>query len=290
MLSSWGKYPFVRFLIFFVAGLYLTNLIDIRGKNLVAILVILTCAYLGFFFKKSNSIAFYKRTILGTTAILILVFLGVFHSKRYNTISSTNFSKADTIHFYRAEVTSDPLAKNNFLRFEANVTDVKSNGSWSPVEGKIRLFIKGSQDPHIEHGDQLLVKGNPSTAVRPLNPDEVDYNKILLKRRIYATHFISKDQYKIIRKSDFSIIGTAYKIRHWCDSILYKNITTPNNYQIASGLILGLAGNIDQEMQNAYSHTGVIHVLAVSGMHVVLIFSLLSLFFGGFNFINNGDK
>ena len=50
-------------------------------------------------------------------------------------------------------------------------------------------------------------------------------------------------------------------------------MTTPNEYATASALLLGAKSEMTDEVKNAYINTGSMHILAVSGMHIVLIFA-----------------
>jgi competence protein ComEC len=49
---------------------------------------------------------------------------------------------------------------------------------------------------------------------------------------------------------------------------------------VASGLIFGYRDKIDATTQRAFVNTGSVHLLAVSGMHVVLIYSNVVLLLG----------
>ena len=55
-----------------------------------------------------------------------------------------------------------------------------------------------------------------------------------------------------------------------------------NELSVASALILGYKDNIDAQLKNAYSSAGAMHVLAVSGLHVGVIFLIFNQLLGFF--------
>src|SRR3978361_851332 len=54
----------------------------------------------------------------------------------------------------------------------------------------------------------------------------------------------------------------------------------PEAIAVASTLILGYKADLSNDVLQAYSKTGTIHVLSVSGAHVAIIYILLTLVFG----------
>ena len=77
----------------------------------------------------------------------------------------------------------------------------------------------------------------------------------------------------------------------WYDNILACKEKIENQFNkylegqalaIANALLLGNSQGIDTENKQAFSNTGTIHVLAVSGMHVSLFAEMLMLCFGIF--------
>ena len=60
---------------------------------------------------------------------------------------------------------------------------------------------------------------------------------------------------------------------------LKENIRNPRSYALLSGLSIGNKDDFDAELKSAYSSSGAMHVLAVSGLHVGIIYAFLRFFF-----------
>ncbi|MGB7055338.1 MAG: ComEC/Rec2 family competence protein [bacterium] len=71
-----------------------------------------------------------------------------------------------------------------------------------------------------------------------------------------------------------------YPVRNHIDALLRKMLSG-DQYPIASGLTLGGSGRLGRELREVFSRAGILHILAVSGLHV----GFVALFFGLLLFI-----
>jgi competence protein ComEC len=117
-----------------------------------------------------------------------------------------------------------------------------------------------------------LVKG-------PSNPREFDYQKFLLQQQISHQHFI-KDSVLILGEINaFPLERFFIELRAKLSTNIQQWITNSRSAQIANALLLGQKKNLERETQAAYSTAGAMHVLAVSGLHVGIIYGFFFLFF-----------
>ncbi len=71
-----------------------------------------------------------------------------------------------------------------------------------------------------------------------------------------------------------------YLVRNYIDSML-RSLLKTEHHDLGVGLILGGSGRIQEDLKNVFSRAGVLHILAVSGLHVgfVCVFAGFILFF-----------
>ena len=66
--------------------------------------------------------------------------------------------------------------------------------------------------------------------------------------------------------------------RDHCLRVLRQYIPRQEEYGIAQALLIGYRGELDKDIVQAYTNTGVVHIIAISGLHLGLIYiSLLQL-------------
>ncbi len=84
---------------------------------------------------------------------------------------------------------------------------------------------------------------------------------------------------KLPSENNYSLLSYLQHLRGRAKTILRKSLPDDTQFAIASALLLGDKTELDSEIKSAFADTGSMHILAVSGMHLgVLYMILLSLF------------
>lgn len=280
-MLNWSSIPFFRFTLAFIAGILFYIHSDLN-VNFVLSACISIGMYAAFYFIALKYRMFIRlKSILGFTALSTLFFTGglIAFLKEENKapVHISNFN--DKIEYYTAIVTSPSEEKEKTLKTEVSIENIKSSQGWSKAEGRILIYIKKDNALKLKYGDRVLIKGTPQLTKGPLNPHEFDYKNYLRYKQIYHTQFIQAHSLILVDHiSTNPIIEYSLHLRERCQQILREFITSDEEYQVASALILGIKLSIDRELINAYSSTGTMHVLAVSGLHVTIVFGMMMLF------------
>ncbi|HRG78639.1 MAG TPA: ComEC/Rec2 family competence protein, partial [Cyclobacteriaceae bacterium] len=102
------------------------------------------------------------------------------------------------------------------------------------------------------------------------------FKRFLSFRNIYHQQFVLADQIRFIRHPERKgFIYYSHQVRAWASEVIRKNIPGEQEQAIAMALVLGVTEGIDTDLQNAYSASGAMHVLAVSGLHVGIIYGII---------------
>ena len=133
----------------------------------------------------------------------------------------------------------------------------------------------------LHYGDQLKLTGHPELPPLPSNPGEFNYRRYLQLNHIYAQYFLNDE-------SDYTLTGKDKG--YWINRFLLEpmRVKLQNTIQayvpsptadVMQALILGEKQDIDQSIIRDFQATGIIHVLAISGLHVgFIILILLAIF------------
>jgi competence protein ComEC len=231
------------------------------------------------------------KTYAGVIGLSAVFFAGI---ARVDSNTETNNPKhiinANSINFFRVVVSTAAVEKENSWKAEAEVEEINTEGEWKSATGTIMLYL--SKEDFIsppDYGDVLLIKGRPQLVPPPSNPEEFDYRRFLSFKNIYHQRFIKKDNAKQIGFAPPGWIDYyALKTRKWADNTIRQYVSGEREKALASGLVLGITDGLDDELLSAYRATGTLHVLAVSGLHVGILYGIVLLILTPLKKFKNG--
>ncbi len=278
-MLRWIPYAMVRVAVFFTAGIllaiYFPEIISLHYAVSFSITFLVVYLIVRFGYTGS-SIGF----LAGVIGLLCLFFLGYSHlilksgKRNDQTLAQLN----DTIQFYTAIVRSSPESKTKSWKVEVEVESVKAS-RWQPTTGRVLLYVSkkvGTID--WRYGDRLMIKGSPILLKSPANPGEFDFKRFLSFKNIYHQQFVLPDQIKLLSRADYKgFVYYSHLARKWALAKTNQYILGDQQRAIAAALVLGVTEGINTDLQNAYSASGAMHVLAVSGLHVGIIYAILLL-------------
>lgn len=152
---------------------------------------------------------------------------------------------------------------------------------WYASCGKVMAYIQKDTSLNLQKGSVLVINGTPSLPPSIANPAQFDYAQYLKRQNIYATHYIRKNTLvKIGQEKGNYLIALADRFRNFCDGKIKEGIEGENEYGMTSALLLGVRAGLDEKLYEAYSSTGTVHALAVSGLHVSLIYFIVIMVLG----------
>lgn len=190
-----------------------------------------------------------------------------------------NYYANNAYNYLKVWINSEPQLTNNILRFEVETTNAYLNKKSKNVSGKLLIALKiDSLKPiQLNYGDELIITGKYLPIEPPYNPGEFDFKAWLAAKNVYQQTFINQDQLiKLNESKGNAIIKYAITQRKKQVAIYRQLIKNDEAFAVASTLVLGYRADLSKETLAAYSKTGTIHALSVSGAHVGIIFFLLN--------------
>ncbi|MFT4031228.1 MAG: ComEC/Rec2 family competence protein [Siphonobacter sp.] len=268
----WNAFPYIRYCGAICCGILFYSLFPIQN-------ILYTFPILGVL---SGTYAILFRNSLwltGIPALLILVVFGWLTARLHDEKWQPNHivSIHQPIQAYEAVLSSMVETKTNTFRMTAEVRQIRLKNGWQRASGKILFFIDRDvpQKPH--YGDVLLIKKNPEQVEPPYNPDEFNYQQYLRYQSIYFQQYLHPADFRIVGNQPPSILmAIAVQINERATSILAESLPSRNEYGVAAAMLLGVRDEIDSDLLRSYSAAGAIHTLSVSGMHVGILFLVLS--------------
>lgn len=279
----WTKYPFVQVGFAFIGGNALaftfTELPDFTISTVVyewLLHVTLVVTFLALL-----TIVYHYKKRLPTKGFLILALFVYLGAIRFITYDERNRNQFVTLQDYHptilyGEVISEPEIKNNKLNFVLDVTQLKQDSQWVPCRTSVKITLSDIRSS-IKFKDMVLLKGNLTKPLMPETPYDFNYAQFLAYQNIHYTLYVKTKPIVLTDTSDLILSPKYYaiKARQKLEALLTQKIKHKKAYALVTGLLVGKRSDLEEEDKQLFTISGTIHVLAVSGMHVVLIYQMI---------------
>ncbi len=285
LASHKGEIPFVVFLIPFLAGIALALSFNLTGYKLALVIVfsVLSTGFIGLNICYEQ-VRLYRRQWVSGVMLLVLILLsgmiGVINFDNRNHSSYFEKRPADVL---LVKVSNEPQFKNGYLRFTADAKLSNYKGINTIVSGAVLLILHADNvyASKISYGDELVIPAKYTAIDPPFNPAEFNYKQYLAQQNIYAQEFLNLHDIRVIKRNAGNpLVSYSLKLRQKLVNQFKRYLYSKEAIAVASTLILGYKAELDNDILQAYSKTGTIHVLSVSGAHVAIIFTLINMLLG----------
>jgi competence protein ComEC len=281
----WKEAPFLRLIVPLMCGIiaqwYLQVSITVSSAVFAASLVL----YLVFQLNKSfiqfklywlNGIII--NTLLFTVGLISLYYHDISHQQKW---IGNYYKKGDAV----VATLQEPLSeKDKSFKALASVQYVISNDSVTPVKGSILVYFKkDSSLPQLTYGSQIIFSKQLQLIKNSGNPGTFDYRRYCAFQDIYHQVFFKVGEFAALpEKNENSIQKFLFAAQEKTVSIFHKYIQGDKEKGLAEALLIGYKDDLDKNLVQSYTNTGVVHIIAISGMQLALIYGFLLIIFKPF--------
>ena len=245
--------------------------------------IVLVLFVLMLWVTKSISPKYHYRWIWGLAWQLTIAFCGVCLLQLNDTSKRADFSGkyvTSDVRQFIATIDEPLVAKQKSYKANAKISLVDSLQNVVQLAGKVILYLQpGDKTSTLKYGSQILINAQLKEISNSPNPGAFDYKAYCARQGIYHQAYLR----------DSSFVVLPQNKGHWFREFLFDSRNTmhrqlaeifannPKALGLSEALITGYRGDLDKEIVEHFANTGVVHVIAISGMHLALIFVLLQL-------------
>ncbi len=271
-MNFWSPYPFVQITVAFSTGILLLQLFPLEVSNFSATVISITVIYLVLVIILKRLDLSHSNVISGTLSLLVISYLGFAYASKYSF--ETNPVSEDVVGYYGV-VKSNTENSGKYQRVILDLDYYLLQDSLLPAEGKVLLYIvnDSSKRRGPQYGDYLVVQGRAKQIKPPSNPGEFNFASFWANKQVLWQDFVEPGQVRFIKNDPPNpIINLSFKVRNLSEQYLKTAVTGERELAIAMALILGVKDGLDNDIKSAYAASGAMHVLAVSGLHVGILY------------------
>ncbi len=177
-------------------------------------------------------------------------------------------------------VLEEPLVeKSKSFKAIAAVRASINNNQSEAARGKLLIyFSKDSTVQSLDYGSRLMIRQPVREIKSSGNPGAFDFKQYCLFQGITHQVYLRPGDYEVLPGKEQSWFRKQlFRSGQFLVQLLKQYIPGRQESGIAEALLIGYKQDLDPEIVQSYSNTGVVHIIAISGLHLGLIYWLLLL-------------
>ena len=268
MITVWKTAPACRLLVALVSGIIIDWYLHFNPR---IYLLILGISFILFLFFQSLPIfqRFRARLITGIFFFFIYSATGSLITWAHDTRNDPKWiGYSAFVSEFIAVIKSEPVEKPKTFKTDA--------GFAGNLRGNLLIYFKKDQADLPTPGTTIIFTRQPQEITNQGIPGGFDYKKYCLLRGITHQVFLSRHEYIITNNQPLPVFENFLAIaRKKIISHLAQNINE-KEAGLSKALLIGYKSDLDPALVKAYTNTGVVHIIAISGLHIGLIYWVLA--------------
>ncbi|MBE9509849.1 MAG: ComEC family competence protein [Bacteroidetes bacterium] len=176
-----------------------------------------------------------------------------------------------------ADLVEFPEEKPNSYKVIARVRAVNNQGNWKQTGGRCLIYFrKDDNSAKLIPGDRVVFISGFNEIPFNGNPFEFNYKKYMHRHGVFKQIFLETERWeKIGENKGNPLLLAAVKMQ---DHLFQKYVEygmKDDVLEVAGALTLGLREKLGDEIKQSYRVAGAVHILAISGLHVGILYVVL---------------
>jgi competence protein ComEC len=265
-------FPLIPFVLALAAGIVAGKSFLPNGFQISIGIAISFLLFLLYFLKARKQL--FPSINFGIAAAFLAFFIGTgLHFLHFQPNRANHYSHLlQTENNYVSGTVSKVLkssAKNHKYEFEIQSVNQKQ------AIGKILIYNKKDNPTQLKPGDVVLFESQLQSVPKNLNPYQFDYANYLANQHIFHQVFLKPNDFKIIGNQSTFAFFTHFT-REKLTSSFHHLHWKPETQAFINALLFGQKNHLEQETLTSFTDAGVMHVLAISGLHVGIIYMFIA--------------
>ena len=284
MQSYWNRFAFVRLTLWLAIGIVVGTFVSSLYSIFLLLFILSIIAYFALTAFRNKYFKTQQSLQLGVLAFMIscsVGYLNAYFQSEKNSQQHLLNHNHEQLTGFKANLISKAKETEKTQSFKVQINAVKLDSVWMALHSKAIIYLqKGRKTDSLFYGDELLINSGLSVLEGPKNPLEFNYKRFLGFSQVYFQQYVPLDNYTILKEENGNpFISASIRSSTYLSDLLGRYINDPQSLAIAKALTIGVKDELDDDIKSAYASAGAMHVLAVSGLHVGIIFLIISALF-----------
>lgn len=167
-----------------------------------------------------------------------------------------------------------PQDKQRTRLLPVQAISILRHNHWQPASGQLNLYVYRSHSLPAYHAGDILIIPNKLLAIKNSgNPFSFDYKSYAAHNGFFHQAFLGSPEIKIIPQQQAPTMLERSRLRLL--QCIKDNVKDSTTRSLVEATLLNERSLLDDELWQAYSITGIVHIIAISGMHVAILFAVI---------------
>jgi competence protein ComEC len=280
-IPFWKSAPFIRITSPFILGIATCYYLNLSEKLCVALLVVFASLITVYTFLHIQ-LKFQFRITFGIIITFFIFFAGAYLAALKNPFKNQNAivpRQGFAQPFYIASVKEPLSEKRSSWKAVCEIESIQTADSNIQTSTNLLLYIKKDSNAIFPvYGSRIAFRKTPERIKNFAEGSAFDYQRYCALKNIHYQVFIKPTELISLGQQNKSLIKELlFKTQDWIVLILRKYINGSKECGLAEALLIGYKNDLDRSLIQSYSNTGVVHVVAISGLHLGLVYSILNM-------------
>lgn len=274
--AVWKASPFLRILPPFLAGITAPQVLD--GQSPTGWVTVAVGLALLLLIERMAIWSHWR--LLESPAVWTLMFgcgLSVAGLHKHARFPKTREPALDKPDAWVLEVVSPPEASATGFSLITRAWIRKAEGGWERTSGCLAYVRTESGKTALRTGDVLQLRKAPRSLTGSRNPGGFDPRAYYGRQGVTHSVSLGEDDYrKVGRCHRHPLREAILGLRNRILRVIRTHIRHPEATGLAEALLIGYRADLDGTLSALYADTGVVHIIAISGLHIGLLYAMLA--------------
>lgn len=272
------QYPFIVLLIAVIAGILLQQFLA-KGLSIVYWWLLLTLTFLSavvlHLIKSTSRYLTLARSVSLCCAVAFFAAICSYH----NNIKNNPRWYGHYLQYSDAlllKINEASIEKHKTILLPVTVQKVRANDRWQTVTGNLKLYIykNGSYIPPYKPGDRIIIPNKLVAIKNTGNPFAFDYAAYAARNSLLHQAFLSSGEICYL-PGNARHEEIIQQLRAQLMRSIAENVRDSTTASLIDAVLLNERAALNDDLWRAYSVTGIVHIIAISGAHIAIFCSII---------------
>ncbi|RQO31489.1 hypothetical protein DBR32_05900 [Taibaiella sp. KBW10] len=269
------KVPLLYLLIALIAGILIEdNLLQVYSRAFWYLLLssCLLLLLLLLVLEKYKQRSFQLTKIM---AFVSIIFLGMGLTAFQDVRSAPDWlgHQPEKYSAFHVKIIEEPAIKAKTVLLKVQVLSGLRDSMWQPLSGKSLVYVyRNSTAIPYTVGQEYIIPNELKDMQHNQNPFAFNFVQKQQREGFYHHTFLTPDA--LCPAGGMTEKGYLSVLRQSCLRYMDRYIPEQTTQALCKATLFNEKADMDAFMKNAYAATGITHIIAISGMHVQMLFAL----------------